>query len=185
MFIILIFFVFLQAVVVALFLLYVVSSVISDIKGAPYVPLQKKYVRWLVDIFPLTAGSVFYDLGSGDGRVVFAVTRRYDLRKAVGYEYAPWPYWKSRLFKKIYHMSSVVFYHADMRNASLRDADVIYLYLYPKLIDSMIKIIGQQVRDGTIIVCPRFKIDCSKHTQFKLLKEIHYQSLPVFLFQKR
>ena len=185
MLVILIFFVLLQAVVVALFLLYVVSSVISDVKGAPYVPLQKKYVRWLVDIFPLTAASVFSDLGSGDGRVVFAAARRYDLRKAVGYEYAPWPYWKSRLFKIIYHMPSVVFHHLDMRTASLRDADVIYLYLYPKLIDLMIKIISQQVRDGTVIVCPRFKIDCTRHPQYKLLREYIYQSLPVFLYQKQ
>jgi hypothetical protein len=57
-------------------------------RGAPYVPSQKKYVRQVFkDLYPLDAGDVLVDVGSGDGIVLRLASER--KARAVGYELNP------------------------------------------------------------------------------------------------
>ncbi|MBI2453529.1 hypothetical protein HYV56_02390, partial [Candidatus Peregrinibacteria bacterium] len=55
---------------VILLLLTAISSLLS---GVPYVPTKKKVIEKLTKIVPLKNGEKVYDLGCGDGRLLFAL----------------------------------------------------------------------------------------------------------------
>lgn len=57
-------------------------------RGAPYVPSRKKYIREAFrDLYPLTAGDMLVDIGSGDGVVLREAARLG--ATAVGFEINP------------------------------------------------------------------------------------------------
>lgn len=70
--------------------------------GAPYVPTRQREVEEAFSVLrPLSADDVVVDIGSGDGVVVAAVTRRG--AKAVGYEINPFlvviSWWRLRKYR--------------------------------------------------------------------------------------
>lgn len=62
--------------------------------GAPFVPLPASVIKNIINLAEVKEGDVFYDLGSGDGRVVIAAALKG--AKAVGIELDPLRVWYSR-----------------------------------------------------------------------------------------
>lgn len=61
---------------------------LSVMRGAPYVPSQKRYIKQaLTKLYTLTAKDVLVDLGSGDG-IVLRLASKYKAQ-AIGYEINP------------------------------------------------------------------------------------------------
>jgi SAM-dependent methyltransferase len=72
--------------VIMLFLAYIVSILLNFL--TPFYTTPRKILSKLTDLFELKPSQTFVDLGSGDGRVVFDVYRKYKC-KSVGYEISP------------------------------------------------------------------------------------------------
>ena len=79
--------------------LYFASMLISDLFGVPFVPTRNCSLEQIFDNIAFTKQDVFYDLGSGDGRLPFYINKRYGI-KSVGIELNPLLYWFSQLKKK-------------------------------------------------------------------------------------
>lgn len=56
---------------------------------APYVPTPVSVVRSMLELAGTGGDDVVYDLGCGDGRILFAAVEEFDVKKAVGYELNP------------------------------------------------------------------------------------------------
>jgi len=172
------------AVIAFLFLMFL-SGIISNIYGAPYVPISKKYVKDLLIFGGLKSNDIFYDLGSGDGRVLVAAAIDFGIKNAAGYEISFWPYWESRFLLWQRGLSKMMKIHRlDFFRASFSDATFVYMYLFPKLVDRLAQKISDECKPGTKILCPSFPIDFNRHPEFKLLKSEKIGKIAAYLYEK-
>ena len=60
--------------------LYFASMLISDLFGVPFVPTRNKSLDQIFDFIEFNQKDVFYDLGSGDGRLAFYIAKKYNIK---------------------------------------------------------------------------------------------------------
>ena len=102
------------------------SSIKSLLNGAPPIPTPKSEIRSALKSAELSRDSVFYDLGSGTGRVVNIAKKEFGA-KAVGIEYSL--FWF--LFSKInlfFRGTRAKIYKNSFLKQDISDADVLYMY---------------------------------------------------------
>jgi hypothetical protein len=174
MILLLVFILFLMLAVVLVFSVFLLSGVVSSIHGAPYVPIASKLVGELLSFGGLSGKDIFYDLGSGDGRVLISAVKNFGVKKAVGCEVSFWPYLESKfalaLNTSAADRAKLNIKRRDFLSADLSEATFIYMYLFPKLINQLASKIACEVRPGIKILCPSFPIDLTSHPEFQLLK---------------
>ena len=108
---------------------------VTALKSPPvqpiYAPTPDAAIARLLGVCPLDHSSIFVDLGSGDGRVVLAVAKRFSC-KCVGVECDSSRVVQSRKLAQQAGAAiagRVTFYKADVCNVDLSKVDVVYVYL--------------------------------------------------------
>jgi predicted RNA methylase len=157
----------------------------------PYIGSPHAVVAKIAEQFEMTKESVFYDVGAGDGRVVFEVAKRYPNVKVIGIELALFPYaiaktrlWIGKTFFGRYH--NVVLLREDFQNHSFADATHIYAYLYPKVLDLLVVQVLKQKEKEVFLVSGTFETiivqNCGKvvvsEKKKALIKELFVYMLP-------
>ena len=71
-----------------LILLFALFALVSDFKGAPYVPITQQFISQILKKAQLKKGQVFMELGSGDGRVIIEAVAKYQVQ-GIGIEIHP------------------------------------------------------------------------------------------------
>ncbi len=171
-------------ITVAVFLFFI-SINISNIYGAPYIPIRKKIIRDLLAFGEVSEDDNFYDLGCGDGRVLIEAALNFKVKKAVGYEASFWPYFTAKfLVKKLALKDSVKIYRKNFFKADISDATFIYIYLFPKLVDRLASKIAKEAARGVKVLSPTFPIDLKSHPEFCLLKQSKVENTNVFFYEK-
>lgn len=161
------------------------SYLISSAAGAPYVPMYRNHIKKILNFGGLTKDDTFYDLGCGDGRVLICAARDFSVRKSFGFEISPWPYWKAKfsvVLKKL--EDKIEISKEDIKNVNLANADFVYMYLFPKLVNKLASKIGHEVRVGTKIVSASFQIDIKDHPAFELIKSEKIGKIMVYLYER-
>lgn len=172
------------AVTIAVILI-LISGIASSIYGAPYVPIRKKLVKDLLTFGGLSAGDIFYDLGSGDGRVLISAVKDFGTEKAVGYEVAPWPYLKSKFLIRLAGFgNNIDIKRKNFFKADLSPATFVYAYLFPRLVDRLAGKIAGECQSGTKVLCPSFPIELVNHLEFRLLKSEKIGRITAYLYEK-
>ena len=95
----------------------------------------------------------FYDLGSGDGRVVFRAAREGIFHKCVGYEINPVLHMFASMRRLVTpkYFKSTSFRMDDLWRVDLRKCDVIAVYgLYP-IMDRLGEKMEQELKPGSIV----------------------------------
>ncbi len=173
------------AVLVA-FALLAVSLIISNLFGAPYVPVERKNVKRILEIGGLTSGDVICDLGSGDGRVLFEAVNHFGASRGIGYEVSFWPYWQSLLGarrNKLHHR--VTFYPKNFlkeRGDAFSDVTFLYIYTYPPLMKKISSVILSHLKKGTRMMAVSF--DLPDNPDWRLVKVGDAGWHRVFLYEK-
>ncbi len=120
---------------------------------APFVEIPKEILLDIVKTMDIKAGSVVYDLGSGDGRVLEACYKVEPNVKYVGIDKALAPYllakWKLR---KLINSADVSFLHKNFFKHDFKDATHVYMYLFPGLLKSLLPKLEKELRPGVRIV---------------------------------
>jgi hypothetical protein len=161
-----------------------ISGIVSVLHGAPYVPIEKYRIEKLLAFGGVNAQDILYDFGSGDGRVLVSAVRNFHVARAVGYEIAPWPYWKSRWILRRSGITNINVRNQSFFDADLGEATCVYAYLFPKLVDRLAKKFAKELKSGTRIICPSFSIDVTKHPEFRLKKEEKIGNITAYLYEK-
>jgi SAM-dependent methyltransferase len=109
------------------------TALIRQSKGSPiYGEINHQALNKLIDYLALTENDVFYDLGSGVGKVVLHVAMCSPVKKAVGVELSLARFHDARnaLTRALDFMPElkkrVDFVHDDLQNVDLKKASVIY-----------------------------------------------------------
>jgi predicted NACHT family NTPase len=113
-----------------------------------------KLVKEFLDKLDLE-NKIFIDLGSGDGSIVFEAIKRG--AKGIGYEINPFLYYLSLIKGKILGHKNYYFYKQDFRKANIQDADYIYLYLTPKVLNEISEFIFNNCKNNCKIITFDFR----------------------------
>ncbi len=142
---------------VFLLLLFLAIDVFLDL---PYVATKKATVETIIKLAQIKKAvgpeknrrrETVVDLGSGDGRLLFAVAAHG--AKAIGYEVNPFLVFLSLIQAKLKGFSrNVIVYKKSLWKADLKVADVIIVYAYRKTMQKFEEFIYQNARKGTRIV---------------------------------
>lgn len=129
---------------------FVLTSFIALLRvGVPFAPTPHNNIIRGLDLLDLKPGSIFYDLGCGDGRALIEAEKRG--AKAVGFEVSLWAYlkatinlWRTKSKAKIFFKS---FY-----SVSVSDADAIFCFLVDRVMKRVEEKLMQELKPGTKIV---------------------------------
>lgn len=132
------------------------TALVSIFLRVPYVPTRRKFVEKLLHAAHLQKGQKVYDLGCGDGRILFAAEK---ITKCAGegYEMAPMVYFLAMIKKMLGRKKSNIhcrnFFHAD-----ISDANVIFCYLTPEILEKTATKLAQECKKDTKIITHTFEI---------------------------
>jgi predicted RNA methylase len=126
-------------------------------KLAPYYPTPLTIVERMLDLGQLKAGEKMFDLGSGDGRIVFMAAQKYGA-DATGVELDSDLVTSSQAKLRQLGLKNARIVYGDILKQDYSSANLITVYLLP---DSNIKvrpILEAQLKKGTRIVAHDFEV---------------------------
>lgn len=130
---------------------------IAEFLGAPYVATSSKITNQILDKANLKHGQLFIELGSGDGRVVRTAVKKYGVT-GVGVDCNPILVLYARFLAKLQRLSDITFINKNLFDTSLQKADVIFLFLLPRIFKKLENKIKTECKPGTLIISHGFKI---------------------------
>lgn len=117
---------------------------------APYVPTKWEKVRKGLKLVNIKKGQIFYELGSGDGRVVLEAARQGAI--ATGIEQSWIRIFMSRYQALRQNIPNSHFIHGDIFKNDLSRADIIFIYLLHKGIDKLEPKLKKELKKNTLII---------------------------------
>ncbi len=106
----------------------------------------------LADLDPT---DIVYDLGCGDGRLVFQSARF--CKKAIGYELSI-PLYLFGKIRQLFSRRNATIRYGNIWKQDYKDADVIFCYLLPKAMKQFYKEVWPHLKKGTRVVSNAFQI---------------------------
>ena len=73
-------------VIIVIVALSLLSLAMGAVSFAPWVPIAKSDLKRVLELIEVCDGNVFYDLGSGDGRVMLYLAKKFPQAKFIGIE---------------------------------------------------------------------------------------------------
>lgn len=143
--------------VLIVLLLTLIPIALAGISFAPWVPTWQVDVERSLRLAGLQPGETFYDLGCGNGKVVFAAANLG--AHATGIEIA-WPlYLWCQLSKVIRRQPLAQFRLGNLFKADLRQVDVVYVFGMPdNLKHKLAKKLLAELKPGSRVVSYAFRI---------------------------
>lgn len=157
----------------ALFMLFVIASAFVGfvITRVPFVPTYAGDVKFIVDKLKISSKDIFYDLGSGNGKVVFLV-EKLSGAKVKGFEQTLWTHWWAKL-QKLMTGSRAEFSSHNFFKENWSGANIIYCYLYPPLMQRIEDKFKAEMKPGSIAIVRDFPFPNMPHAEKYYLPKQH------------
>ena len=118
-----------------------------------FVPTEKEDVPRMLKLAGLKDGDMVYDLGSGDGRIVFEAAKINPTARGRGIEIDAKLVQESRqIAAKAGLGDRVQFLHQNAFDTDLKDADIVAMWLWPELMRMLRPKILAEARPGTRVI---------------------------------
>ncbi len=121
----------------------------------PFVSTRERAIGTIVKALSLSKGSVFYELGCGNGKILQRAITETSGSRGVGFEKGYLPYllslWNT---KKL----PVTIYYQDILSVDLSPATHIYCYLFDFMMEKLSPKILRECKKGTRIVTCDFQL---------------------------
>lgn len=126
--------------------------------GAPWVPAPKDKISKMLKMLKIKPNEVVYDLGSGDGRILIWAAQEFGAH-GVGVEIDPLRVWYSRALIKFKGLSpKIKIIRQNLLETNLSDADVVTLFLLPRILANLKVKLLKELKPGTRIACYRYPL---------------------------
>jgi SAM-dependent methyltransferase len=135
-----------------LFIVILAWILVPALYGLPPVPTKPERVQKALKLANLQPNEVLYDLGAGDGRVLFIAAREFGV-KTVGLEIGPVQcalIWLRAIASGLGDQIQVKW--ANFYEADLQDADVVYVYATSKEVMKLAPHLETQMKQGARLV---------------------------------
>lgn len=177
----------------AVLMLFVITSAFVGflITRVPFVRTVTRDIEFIVKKLNILSNEVFYDLGSGDGKVCFLVNQLTGA-KCVGFELTWWTYLLAQIKLKVYPVKSreagtaepllnrvksqkskIEFHRKDFFNVDWVEANVIYAYLYPIIMGRVEEKFKAEMKPGSLAIVRDFPFPNMKPKEVFFLPKEH------------
>lgn len=137
-------------------LILAISFAWAALSFAPWVPARKKDLKRIEKLTNFQSGEKFYELGCGNGRVLFYLLKKYDIN-AVGIELA-FPLYLLSLLRSLGEPKAKIIF-GDLFKNDLSKADVVYFFGMPdKIKEKLANKLKRELRPGTRVISYAFKV---------------------------
>jgi SAM-dependent methyltransferase len=140
-------------------LLFILSTpgLYAMLRGAPFVPTTNQKVAKMIQLAKINQNSVVYDLGSGDGRFIFAAAKA-GAKKSIGYELSI-PIYLLTKFRSLFNPRTQ-FKYRDFwfESSNLADADVVFCFLMVKTMAKFETKIWPNLKPGCLVISNVFRM---------------------------
>ena len=125
--------------------------------AVPFIPTPMKVAREMVKLADLQGDEMVYDLGAGDARLPILAKKMHPGITSVGVEFVPtvWLLGKIRIWLSRQDVSLKM---GNVLSVDLQDADCIFLYLIPSIMNPLKQKFDRELRPGTKIVSYCFSL---------------------------
>jgi predicted RNA methylase len=137
---------------ILLFVLISIWMLIPALYGLPLVTTKPERIRKALKLAKLKSNEMLYDLGAGDGRVLFIAAREFGA-KAIGIEVGPVQcalIWLRAVASGL--SKQILVRWADFYKADLADADVVFVYATSKELVKLSLHLEKQMKRGSRVV---------------------------------
>lgn len=145
---------------------------------APFVPSSLNVVRRMLSLAKTHSDDVVYDLGCGDGRVLFTAIHEFGAKTAVGYEINQ--HLIETIQRKIENEkleSRIIVHQQNLMDANISEATVIFLYLTAFGNDRLRTKLSAEAKLGTRVVSHYFTF-----TGWQYIKQEYYRGYTLNLY---
>lgn len=139
-----------------IFLFIIIPTLVAAIKGAPWVPTPMARAKHMLEVAKIKPGEKVYDLGCGDGRLVYLAAKNYQA-DAIGFELSPIVYLIAKLRQLLWQSKAKILFK-DFRKVNISDANVILCYLLPDTLKVFREKFERELKKGTRIISYAFRI---------------------------
>ncbi len=129
------------------FVIFFFYMCIASFTGAPFVPTKNTVADAMIRLAGIKKGSVVYDLGSGDGKLLRLATQKG--ARTIGYEINP-------LLVLWANLRGAPTLWKNFWGADIHDADIVFIYLLPWKMERLAKKLKTECKKGTVIVSNSF-----------------------------
>lgn len=151
-------------------------------KLAPFVTSPQPIVEKMLEIARLKRGETVYDLGCGDGRILFSAVKNFGAR-AVGVELSETLARRTVERAELLGLKDqVTVIQGDMMEVDLKDADVVSLYLMTEANDQLRPKLERELKRGARVVSLEFKFRGWKPSRVEKV-EAHRHPYTIYLYE--
>ncbi|MFA5124717.1 MAG: hypothetical protein WC473_02735 [Patescibacteria group bacterium] len=125
-------------------------------KGVPFVSTPCYDLEKICEVAELKPGEKIFDLGCGKANLLTIAAKKFGAQ-GTGYELSLWPYfwgwWRIKIIR-----ADVTLKMQDFLKADLSQADVIFCYLFPEVMDKLEEKFKTGLKPGARVVSYTFKL---------------------------
>lgn len=141
--------------VVGILAIFIFPGLYAAFTSGPFVPSARKRHKTMIKLAKIQPSDVVYDLGCGDGRLVFESAKY--AKKTVGYELSvPLILW-GKLFGFVRRSKAKIRF-GNIWKQDYRDADVLFCYLMPAAMKKFYRVVWPQLKPGARVISNAFRI---------------------------
>lgn len=138
-------------IITSILALVVASFAVVGWHGAPWVTTRKSDIDRFLRLTNIKPGHIFYELGSGDGRLVCAAAEAGAV--AYGFEIALIPY----LLAHVRRLRSparerIHFRFKSFWKISFKQADIVYMFLLPKIYENLKSKFENELQPSAVVI---------------------------------
>jgi SAM-dependent methyltransferase len=126
------------------------------ITEVPYLPSTNKEIREIDKILNIKNGDNVLDIGSGDGKVVLYLSKKYPNVYFTGIDRNLILIYYSKLISIFLGRKNTSFIHANALTFDYSRYNKIYMYLIPDFIDRVMIKLEKDIDKGTVVISNRF-----------------------------
>lgn len=142
-------------VVLGFLTLHILPGLYAAFTSGPFVPSARKRHQTMIRLAKIASSDVVYDMGCGDGRLVFESARH--AKKAIGYELSiPLVLWGKIV--GMLRRSKAKIRFGNIWKQDYSDADVIFCYLMPGAMKKFYQAVWPNLKKGTRVISNAFQM---------------------------
>jgi len=152
-----------QLIILFLLLLSVISFLISEFYSilfrgyAPLISTKTDVLKKILEEIQLASGAKVFELGAGSAGFLRAVEKKFPAAVLTGIEYSFWP-WLTTKLQLALRKSKIKIIRSDLFKINLKQADLIYCYLNPKMMRDLESKFKAECKPGTEIISQAFPL---------------------------
>ena len=170
--------------ILILLLIWMISSMKATV---PFIPVPNSILPDIHKILNPKDNSIVYDLGCGDGRVLFYLSKIVPQAQYIGIENSLFPLMIARIrawWHKKQTKKDVKILNQDFFQFDLSDASHIFIYLYPNIMDDLLTKFDSELKPGTKLVSIAFKFTSKQPiAEFDLGRNKYQLAQKIYIYE--